>query len=78
MAEQKLKLPSLRLHVLSTALLFLEVYLSRRYLLTAYKVLGADAQMIRYAGDLLGELPGKGKREGTGVHRKRRVTSAQM
>lgn len=52
--------------------------MSRQYLLTAYKVLGADAQMIRHAGDLLGELPGKGKREGAGVHRKRRVTSAQM
>lgn len=37
--------------------------------MTAYSVLGTDAQVIRHAGDLLG-IPGEGKREEAGAPRK--------
>ena len=70
MAEREPKLLSLQLkvHVLSTASLLLEVCAFTQYLLTAYSVLGIDAKKVRpaagLAGDLLGQLPVRGKREG--------------
>lgn len=76
MAEQKPRLLSSQpeVHVLSP---FLELCSFTSCLLTACSILGTDAKMIRHAGDSLGGLPGKGKKEGAGEPRKKLWISRQ-